>query len=804
MADSHPKSSEPGPRVSHRRAHQACLGCRRRKVRCDVVSKGQPCTNCTLDQKPCEIKRRQQRRQYEKPVFRQPADTAQLTAQEPTPRLVAESFTNLRPPEPDSLSGSNYFTDSRDTGSPPRLLAAPSISNPAGRSAHGDAPFTAWSDYPFLYAKIDASLPECDLALLEQRGSLSVPVRWLLDEFVREYFLHVHPTLPIVNEANFWDAYTNSRPEPIPLMLFQAMLFAASSFVSDSCIRSCGFSSTRAARAAFYHRPKALYDLGIHHDTFCCAQTSLLLTYYVTSRDPNINSYWLAVALHHARVIQANRYYEIKHERANLLKRIWWACIYRDRHLSLGLRRPLQITARDFDFTQPALTMSDFADEIHRSLVYGADTKRALIMLLGLQCELAVALTNALALLFPGTPTASTNHACLAIGVKDLVRWYARAQAQFSLLDELSGDSESVILFRNLPLVYYHSARLASYNHAIYLAVDSRQGAEIDHSNGSSAGLEHPVSDHIRGITECLVQLSQRDLLKYLPITAVANITLPLAWYIIGSQISYMKVANGLDAAQFIYTRAIKVLRARYEGTDEVLDYIQRILHQLRVGAPYAGREPAERLYSKALSPRLSPLSLCSKTPSTAQENSVVIYTFAHCPPREYVRISQTIDTSLARGRFADRADLPNTLRLLEAPSMDTRLYYCPSPPSSSSIRTNELFSSMRWSEVSRPHQSVLQGPSVDAILDGPDIWDGPAYEDNGGELDDLTVDDTTALALQLHGQTALESYPTTEPFDVFSGIASSGDLESLSALGSSVDSGEVRGDEGIMNVFAL
>lgn len=34
---------------------RACLCCRTRKVRCDVSSRGQPCTNCDLDGKNCLV-----------------------------------------------------------------------------------------------------------------------------------------------------------------------------------------------------------------------------------------------------------------------------------------------------------------------------------------------------------------------------------------------------------------------------------------------------------------------------------------------------------------------------------------------------------------------------------------------------------------------------------------------------------------------------------------------------------------------------------------------------------------------------
>ncbi|KAL2678478.1 hypothetical protein Neosp_009224 [[Neocosmospora] mangrovei] len=41
--------------VAKRRASRACLSCRGRKVRCDVTSRGAPCTNCRLDDVNCRL-----------------------------------------------------------------------------------------------------------------------------------------------------------------------------------------------------------------------------------------------------------------------------------------------------------------------------------------------------------------------------------------------------------------------------------------------------------------------------------------------------------------------------------------------------------------------------------------------------------------------------------------------------------------------------------------------------------------------------------------------------------------------------
>lgn len=45
----------PTGRSVKRRASRACHCCRSRKVRCDVVESGTPCTNCRLDEVECVV-----------------------------------------------------------------------------------------------------------------------------------------------------------------------------------------------------------------------------------------------------------------------------------------------------------------------------------------------------------------------------------------------------------------------------------------------------------------------------------------------------------------------------------------------------------------------------------------------------------------------------------------------------------------------------------------------------------------------------------------------------------------------------
>ncbi|KAH0837077.1 hypothetical protein FOPE_04858 [Fonsecaea pedrosoi] len=51
-----------GGRTVKRRASKACHCCRGRKVRCDVVESGIPCTNCRLDEVECVVTEGKRRR----------------------------------------------------------------------------------------------------------------------------------------------------------------------------------------------------------------------------------------------------------------------------------------------------------------------------------------------------------------------------------------------------------------------------------------------------------------------------------------------------------------------------------------------------------------------------------------------------------------------------------------------------------------------------------------------------------------------------------------------------------------------
>jgi hypothetical protein len=210
--------------------------------------------------------------------------------------------------------------------------------------------------------------------------------------------------------------------------------------------------------------------MDVERDPIATSQGTLLMTYNSSMRsNKNINTFWLEVAIHFAREADAQRYYllpNITTERRNVLKRLWWCCILRDRILPLGVRRPLKISGEEFNFNEATpLSAEDFEDEIECSEVYDSSSKRSLIQLLLILYDLAVCLTDVIMVVYPssGLPdlTLWSDHKadqCLyriESCISGLNRWFEKATISFPTPAGIGDIHSSLILYTNLMYMYY-------------------------------------------------------------------------------------------------------------------------------------------------------------------------------------------------------------------------------------------------------------------------------------------------------------------------------------------------------------
>lgn len=111
-------------------------------------------------------------------------------------------------------------------------LACPQPDIPARHHTSLHPNSVVYNYYPFLSLdNLHNCMPQ-DVDFMEAEGCFHLPTRAILDQIVRQYFLHVHPLLPLLNEGDFWDMYYNKRtegeePAKLSLLVFQAIIFAS-------------------------------------------------------------------------------------------------------------------------------------------------------------------------------------------------------------------------------------------------------------------------------------------------------------------------------------------------------------------------------------------------------------------------------------------------------------------------------------------------------------------------------------------------------------------------------------------------
>ncbi|KAJ0415203.1 hypothetical protein BJY00DRAFT_293874 [Aspergillus carlsbadensis] len=481
-----------------KRATRACQHCHSRKVRCDGEKTGMPCSNCRFDGKLCQV------------FLGGRTSRKQLTLSRSRPEAMRATQSRVETPR-------SHASLSRSPS--PCVRWAPD-------GASLPLPY-----FKFLERPVLDELNPVERSILETQGCLHFPKKTELGVFFHHYFLYVHPLLPLLDEASFWTVY--QRPlegaPKLPVLLVRAMLFSASCFVPTEVLHQCGYESPIAARDDLYQKAKLVYEAGIEKCPLTIARASLLLTYCNSDSDVLANSVWLRIAISQARREQArqDRCSDslTLRERADL-NLVWWCCLIRDRLISLGMRRPLQITIAEFNRRRRGMAADDLKDEIFNSKVYHWETKSALFHLLASLCRFAIAVTELITFIYPSCEDAGR--------VRDIYAEIDRLEAARSplILWELDWitflegkNSElhtSISLFSSLVAIYYHSSRVALCNRLCYLLGSS---AVLDPSLCQFESCRSDLITAVRSIADKVKQLSILQLVDKLPISAVAYTT---------------------------------------------------------------------------------------------------------------------------------------------------------------------------------------------------------------------------------------------------------------------------------------
>lgn len=241
---------------------------------------------------------------------------------------------------PPLFRSSDFF---KDAGEPDPLAHLPEFVNP-------------------LPAKIGLD----EVNYLHCKGALSLPELRLQRYLLQAYIEFVHPYMPLLELHDFLNRVNarDGRNGKVSLLLYQAVMFAASAFVGIKALNDAGYTNRRAARKAFFQKARLLYDFDYESDRLVLVQALLLMTYwYEAPEDQKDTWHWMGVAISLAHTVALHRDpVTVSANKHKLRKRIWWSCFMRDRLIALGMRRPTRIKDEDFDV--PMLEASDFENEV--------------------------------------------------------------------------------------------------------------------------------------------------------------------------------------------------------------------------------------------------------------------------------------------------------------------------------------------------------------------------------------------------------------------------------------------------------
>ncbi|KAK7408249.1 hypothetical protein QQX98_009561 [Neonectria punicea] len=208
-----------------------------------------------------------------------------------------------------------------------------------------------------------------ELEYLQSKGALTLPEEEFQNALIWSFFEYVYPYMPVVDLEEFLEPVYNrdGSSGQISLLLFQAVLFAGTAHVKMDHLNQVGFKTRREARKAFFLRVRLLYDFNTECDRAALVQALLLMTlWYETPTEHRNTWHWIDVAISQAFAAGLHREPALSRSPPparvqKLHRRLWWACLVRDRLVSLGMKRTPRI--KDDDYCVTMLEETDFKQE---------------------------------------------------------------------------------------------------------------------------------------------------------------------------------------------------------------------------------------------------------------------------------------------------------------------------------------------------------------------------------------------------------------------------------------------------------
>ncbi|KAJ5465297.1 uncharacterized protein N7458_000983 [Penicillium daleae] len=390
--------SQPAAKHPKRRSLRACWYCRKRRIRCDMIQHGSPCTNCKFGGVHCTV--------VEFPdVFFEDARH---------PYKVSDTSNKSLD---DYLLG-DYQSEVLTVDAPCKYRSSLDVCAFPLVSSDDSTPQLSYDQktakLPGFVRKPSSRLQVEDVDYLALTGALTVPDTELRNELLKAYVHYVHPSMPILDISVLIQSIVlENGMRPLSLLLFQAMMFAAMVYIDFEHPRVAGYANRKVARETFFMRARRLYDLEYETDPISLVQSLLLMTHNdEMNADSKDSWHWLGISISLAYSIGLHRGSRNHYKSVcnyGMWKRIWWSIYISDRLLALAMRQPMRI--RDCDFDVPMVTTDDFSllpvsENVIRFLGYSevlqnAGYQRHLIIMFIERSKLCVTLGHVLSAQYP-------------------------------------------------------------------------------------------------------------------------------------------------------------------------------------------------------------------------------------------------------------------------------------------------------------------------------------------------------------------------------------------------------------------
>ncbi|KLO94682.1 cutinase transcription factor 1 beta [Fusarium fujikuroi] len=336
---------------------RACINCRQRKIRCDIVDKGIPCTNCnTHGRSGCRMcpNKKDARQSLNRPAILAPLRPREATnSPAALSPIVTEPASTAREDGEQDL-GSHLLNRNDKTevelsqvelGHRTRChFIGSELSNCHYLVRQSTSETGLDKVFHFGNGQLDSSENWYEAHNIPEE-ILKRPSKALEMRLIKAYFDLVNCGWPIVDEELFMTQYQEQdRMNPLCLTLLNAILLVGAHTLASQD------ESMLALLPAFFQRAKYLVLSDSWHDRLIYVQVPLLLTWY---SDANA-WHWIGIAIRTAMAMGLHR--DASHS-TNLpvykrkYVRIWWVLFQFDTISATSAGRPQAINLWDSDVT---------------------------------------------------------------------------------------------------------------------------------------------------------------------------------------------------------------------------------------------------------------------------------------------------------------------------------------------------------------------------------------------------------------------------------------------------------------------